>query len=229
MSKKSYTIHDLPSEERPRERLQRVGANNLSQQELLAIIIEKGNQGENALQLSQRLISEFGSLAKVKKATFEQLVSVKGIGPATACKLKATFRLGQIGNHQLPKHRPKINSADQVFNLVKSEIGDKNKEHFLLLYLDARNRVTNREIIFIGSLNSSLSHPREIFKSAINHRACYIVLIHNHPTGDVEPSKSDLRLTEKLKQVSQLVEIPLLDHVIVSSTRYFSFKENNLL
>ncbi len=229
MGKKSYTIHDLPEEDRPRERLQKVGADNLSQQELVAIIIEKGNHGENALQLAQRLISEFDCLAKVRKATFEQLTEVKGIGPATACKLKAAFRLGQVGNNSQTNHRPKLISADTVYELVRNKIGTKDKEHFMLLCLDSRNRIKTSEIISIGSLNSSLSHPRDVFKSAIDHRAAAIVLVHNHPSGDVEPSREDVKLTEKMKQVSQLVEIPILDHVIVSSTKYFSFSENHLI
>jgi len=226
---KSYTIHDLPSEERPRERLQRVGANNLSQQELLAIIIEKGNHGENALQLAQRLIAEFGSLDKLKKATFEQLTEVKGIGPATACKLKASFRLGKLCRPPKNLNKPKIKSAQTVFELIRTEIGRKDKEHFMIIFLDSRRKMTNKKIISIGTLDSSLSHPREVFKSAIDHRAAGIILCHNHPSGDTKPSDSDIKLTEKLKQVSQLVEIPLIDHVIVSSRDYFSFNENSLM
>ncbi len=229
MGKKSYTIHDLPKEERPRERLQRIGPENLSHQELLAIIIEKGNHGENALQLAQRLISEFGSLAKLKKATFEQLVAVKGIGPATACKLKTSFRLGEVGSSKPVDYQPKIKSADDVFDLVKNKIGDKEKEHFLLLCLNSRNKLTSLETISVGTLNSSLSHPREIFKSAIDHRAAAIVLCHNHPSGNVEPSDSDIKLTAKLNQVSQLVDIPIIDHLIVSPATYFSFSEKGLM
>ncbi len=228
MGKRAYTIHDLPEEERPRERLQRVGAGNLSHQELLAIIIEKGSQGENALHLAQRLIAEFGSLRKVKKATFEQLTSVKGIGPATACKLKAAFCLGQAGKTKSLGKR-KIKSANDIYRLVKDEIGEKQKEFFILICLDSRNCVTSQEVISIGSLNSSLSHPREVFKAAIDHRAAAIVLCHNHPSGDVQPSDSDLKLTERLKQVSQLVDIPLIDHLIVSPTTFFSFSEKSLM
>jgi DNA repair protein RadC len=227
--KKTYTIHDLPSEERPRERLQRVGEKNLSQQELLAIIIEKGNHGENALQLAQRLLTEFESLAKLKKATLEQLTKVKGIGPATACKLKASFQLGLLGNQTQPNRNQKLISAEDVFKLTKTEIGDKNREHFLLICLNSRNQMTSKEILFIGSLNSSLSHPREIFKSAIDHQAAAIIICHNHPSGDIEPSKSDLKLTAKLNQVSQLMEIPLIDHVILSPRKYFSFREKGLI
>ncbi len=229
MGKGSYTIHDLPLQDRPRERLQQVGEANLSQQELLAIIIEKGGRGENALQLSQRLIVEFGSLAKLKNATFQQLISIKGIGPATACKLKAAFQIGKLGSQKSFQAEKRVRSANDVFDLIKNEIGDKNKEYFLLICLDARNRITAKEIVSIGTLNSSLSHPREIFKSAIDHQACYLILAHNHPSGDVQPSRSDLKLTEKLIAVSQLVNIPIIDHLIVSSTDYFSWKENNLI
>ena len=228
VGKKGYTIHDLPEEERPRERLQRVGTNNLSHQELLAIIIEKGSQGENALHLAQRLIAEFGSLDKLKKATFEQLTAVKGIGPATACKLKAAFCIGKVSRLKNVSKK-KIKSAEDVFNLVKDKIGEKEKEFFILVCLDSRNCVTSEEIISIGSLNSSLSHPREIFKSAIDHRAAAIILCHNHPSGDVNPSDSDLKLTERLSQVSTLIEIPLIDHLIISPTNFYSFSENGLM
>ncbi len=229
MGKGSYTIHDLPNEDRPRERLQQVGEKNLSHQELVAIIIEKGSRGENALQLSQRLIAEFGSLTKLSKATFQQLVSIKGIGPATACKLKAAFQIGRLGSQKSTPLRKEVRSASDVFDLIKNEIGDKNKEYFLLICLDARNRITAKEVVSIGTLNSSLSHPREIFKSAISHQACYLILAHNHPSGDVQPSRSDLKLTEKLIAVSQLVNIPIIDHLIVSTTDYFSWRESNLI
>jgi DNA repair protein RadC len=228
VGRKAYTIHDLPDEEKPREQLQRVGISNLSQQELVAIIIEKGCRGENALQLAQRLISKFSSVENLSKATLEQLISVKGIGPAKACKLKAAFRLGQINNSK-PITKKKIQSAEDIFKLVKDKIGEKEKEFFLLICLDSRNCATSQEVISIGTLNSSLSHPREIFKSAIDHRSAAIILCHNHPSGDVQPSRSDLKLTEKLIRVGQLVDIPILDHVIVSSTNYFSFKEAELM
>lgn len=224
-----YKLHDLPDEDRPRERLQQVGADNLSQQELLAIIIEKGRAGNNVLQLAQKLLSEFGSLASIKQASLKELQKINGIGFATACKLKAAFCLGEKAvNYKQVKGR-KIDNAQEIFEYLKSKYGSAKREYFLLMTIDTRRCLINRHIISIGTLNASLVHPREVFKPAIKDSAAAVVLVHNHPSGNLRPSKNDDEVTKKIDQASKLIKIDLLDHIIITKSNYFSYHEAGLL
>jgi DNA repair protein RadC len=167
--KKSYTLHDLPQEERPRERLRKVGVDNLSLQELLALIIERGKKGENVLTIAQNLLSHFGSLTRIKGASIEELQKVKGIGFATACKLKAAFKLGEKTLAKPKRYGQKIETPKDIYELFKNELGDKKKEHFKILSLTSRNRIISIDDISIGTLTASLAHPREIFYPAIKN------------------------------------------------------------
>jgi DNA repair protein RadC len=225
----NYKLHDLPNEDRPRERLQQVGADNLSQQELLALIIEKGRSGRNVLQLAQRLLFEFGSLAKLKQASLKELQSINGIGPATACKLKAAFCLGEKANNSSQVNGKKIINAEQVFEYLKSKFGTAKKEHFVLLTIDSRRCLIAQHIISIGTLNASLVHPREVFKPAIKDSAAGIVLAHNHPSGDLKPSHNDDQVTNKINQASKMMKIDLIDHLIITNQDYFSYREAQLI
>ena len=198
LHQKPFTLHDLPKEERPRERLKKVGVDNLSLAELLALVIEKGKKGENVLTVDQNLISHFGNLENIKKASIEELCQVKGIGFATACKLKAVFKLGEKAQTTLPKYGQKIESPKDVFELLKNDLGDKKKEHFKVLSLDSRNKLISVDDVSVGTINASLVHPREVFKTAIQHLAVSIILVHNHPSGDPEPSQADLDITKRI-------------------------------
>ncbi len=220
---KSFTIHDLPEEERPRERLKQLGAENLSLQELLAIIIEKGNKQHNALQLSQELVSHFGNLDNIKNASLEELKQIKGIGPATACKIKAALEIGKRSGKSFQQYQKKVGKPADVFKLLKPLIGDKKKEHFVLLSLDTKNNIISLDTISIGSLNVSLAHPREIFQAAIKNSAATIILAHNHPSGDSTPSDNDLKITKRLLEISKLLGIRLVDHIIIGHNEYYSF------
>lgn len=220
---KSFTIHDLPEEERPRERLKQLGAENLSLQELLAIIIEKGNKQHNALQLSQELVSHFGNLDNIKNASLEELKQIKGIGPAKACKIKAALEIGKRSGKSFQQYQKKVGKPADVFKLLKPLIGDKKKEHFVLLSLDTKNNIISLDTISIGSLNVSLAHPREIFQTAIKNSAATIILAHNHPSGDPTPSDNDLKITKRLLEISKLLGIRLVDHIIIGHNEYYSF------
>ena len=224
-----FTLHDLPKEERPRERLKKVGVDNLSLGELLALIIEKGKKGENVLTIAQNLISHFGNLENIKKASIEELCQVKGIGFATACKLKAAFKLGEKAQTTPTKYGQKIESPKDVFELLKNDLGDKKKEHFKILSLDSRNKLISIDDVSIGTINANLVHPREVFKTAIQHLAVSIVIVHNHPSGDPEPSEDDLEITKRITEVGKLIGINVLDHIIVTRTKFFSFKEKRLI
>jgi len=226
---KAFTLHDLPQNERPRERLKKVGVDNLSLQELLALIIERGKRGENVLSVAQNLLAHFGSLAKIKEASLEELQKVKGIGFATACKLKAAFKLGEKALEYSEKYSQKIETPKDVFNLLKNELGDKKKEHFKLLSLNSRNKLISIDDISIGTLNASLAHPREVFLATIKHSAASIILVHNHPSGDPTPSKDDIEITKRIVEAGKILGIEVLDHIIITKTKVFSFKDKRLI
>ena len=225
----SFTLHDLPREERPRERLQKVGADNLSLAELLALVIERGRRGENVLAIAQNLISHFGNLAKMKEATIEELQQVNGIGFATACKLKAAFELGEKAQTMTTEYGQKIESAKDVFKLLKNDLGNKKKEHFKVLSLDSRNKLISIDNVSVGTINTNLVHPREVFKTAIQHLAVSIILVHNHPSGDTEPSEADIEITKRLIESGKIMGIDILDHIIITKNKFFSFKDKGLI
>lgn len=226
---KDFTLHDLPTEERPRERLKKVGVDNLSIQELLALIIERGKKGQNVLSIAQNLLANFGSLPKIKEASIEELQEVKGIGLATACKLKAAFKLGEKALTKYKRYGQKIESPEDVYNLLKQELADKKKEHFKILSLTSRNRLIGVDNVSTGTLDSNLAHPREIFRPAIQNTAASIILVHNHPSEDPEPSEDDLSITKRLVEAGKILGIEVVDHIIVTNNGFLSFKEKGLI
>jgi len=224
---KNYSLQSLPPEERPRERLKQLGAENLSLQELLAIIIEKGNKQHNVLQLAQELISHFGNLDNIKNASLEELKQIKGIGPATACKIKAALEIGKRSNKSFRQYQQEIKKPVDVFKLLKPLIGDKKKEHFVLLSLNTKNKIISLDTISIGSLNISLAHPREIFQTAIKNSAATIILAHNHPSGNLKPSEKDLIVTKNLINGGKILGIKIIDHVIITNNGFLSIQNQN--
>ncbi len=229
MENKTYTVSDLPIEDRPRERLQKVGVDNLSIQELLALIIEKGSKGQSVLTVAQNLLAHFGNLNEMKNANIEELKKVKGIGFATACKLQATFKLSEKAELQVKKFGEKIENPQDVFNLLKKEIRNKKKESFYILSLTTRNNLIYIDKVSTGTLSASLTHPREVFISAIKNSASTVIVVHNHPSGDTEPSEDDLKITQRLVETGKILGIEIVDHIIVSKDSYCSFNEKNLL
>jgi len=224
MNKKSFTLHDLPQDERPRERLKRVGVDNLSIQELLALVIEKGGKKGNVLTIAQNLLAKFGNLNKIKEASIEELKEVDGIGFATACKLKAALKLGEKALTKYERYGYKITSPEDVFQLLKNEIGNKKKEHFRILSLTTRKKLISIDKISSGTLDSSIAHPRDIFDSAIENNAASIILAHNHPSGDPTPSNDDIKLTERLIEAGKLLGIDVDDHVIIIDESFVSLR-----
>jgi len=226
---KRFVLKDLPQEERPRERLRKVGINNLSLQELLALVIEKGKKGESVLTVSQNLLAHFGNLVKIKEASIEELQKVRGVGFATACKLQAVFKLGEKALNQSKKYGEEIKTPEDVYNLLKGELGNKKKEYFKLLSLSPGGRLIGVDDISIGTLNASLVHPREVFYPAIKNSASGVILVHNHPSEDPSPSKDDLETTKRIIKVSKIMAIEVLDHVIIVQDKVFSFKRERLI
>lgn len=220
-----YTLHDLPSSERPRERLRKVGAENLSLQELLALVIEKGKAGQNVLTVSQNLLSRFGNLSGIKQASLKELEEVKGIGFATACKLKAAFKIGERAGKEPRRWDQKLECPKHVFDFLKDKIGNKKQEHFVVLCLNSRNRLIDYAKISVGTINASLAHPREIFRPAIRNSAASVILAHNHPSGNPEPGDNDIKITRTLEKTSKIVGIPISDHVVIGNNDFVSLKQ----
>lgn len=225
--KKSFTVRDLPKEERPRERLVKYGESALSLQELLQIILRTGNKGESVVALAQKLLTHFGNLQNLKEASIEELMSIKGIGLAKAVQIKAALELGRRAEITLERKQKKIITPQDVFKLMKSKLKDYSKEHFYIISLNSRNAIISE--ISIGTLNASLVHPREVFAEAIRQRANSIILVHNHPSGDPTPSKDDIKITKKLKEAGKILGIEVLDHIIITRNSYLSFKNKNLI
>jgi len=227
--KKSFTIHDLPVSERPRERLQKFGAEALSAQEILAVILGRGIAGESVMMTAQRLLSQFGSIKGIAGASLEELSQVKGIGPAKASQIKAAFELAnRLEGYPEPGKKPVVKTPDEVVSLVRGKLKGKQKEHFLALLLDTRGQLIKISEISIGSLDSSIVHPREVFKEAISASAASVIFAHNHPSGIPEPSEDDVKLTERLVKTGEVIGIEVLDHIVISDNNYVSLKRQGL-
>ena len=225
---KSFTIHDLPSDERPRERLVKFGEHALSVQELLQLILGRGVAGESVAVTSQKLLTQFGSLQKLAEASIEELSLIKGIGLAKAAQIKAVFEIGRrLSTQILPYKSKEIANPKNVYKLIKNKLKNYHKEHFYIITLDSRNWSIAE--VSIGSLNASVVHPREAFAEAIKNNAASVIFAHNHPSGDPEPSEDDLEITKKLVESGKILGIEVVDHVIVVKDDFFSFKKKGLV
>jgi DNA repair protein RadC len=228
--KDSFTVRDLPPSERPRERLLKLGSEALSAQEILALILGRGSRGESVVVTSQKLLSRFGNLKGVANASVEELREINGIGLAKATQIKAALELSKrLEADADEKARALIKSPEDVVGVVRSELKGKKKEHFLVLCLDTRNRLISCRSVSIGSLDTSVVHPREVFKEAVSSSAASVIFVHNHPSGDPEPSKEDVELTRRLVKAGEIIGIEVLDHIIVCDTSFLSLKARNLL
>lgn len=224
----NFTVHDLPTPERPRERLKRFGPEALSAQELLALVIGRGVSKKSVMTIAQELLSKFGNIKAISEATLEELSQIKGIGFAKASQLKASFELARRKDEH-DGERLSVKSHQDVIRAVKQKLQDKKKEHFLILCLDTRNNLKKISTISTGTLDANLVHPREVFKEAIQSLASSIILVHNHPSGNPEPSDADIEITKRIQETGKIVGIDVLDHIIVADNKSFSFKEKGLV
>jgi DNA repair protein RadC len=225
----SFTVRDLPRPERPRERLQKFGAEALSAQELLALIIGRGIPKKSVMNIAQELLVKFGNVKAISQATIEELSQIKGIGLAKAAQIKACFELGRREELEPELKNFDIKDPEAVIKAIRASIKDKAKEHFKLILLNPRNKIIGISTISVGTLNASLVHPREVFKDAIMHSAASVVLAHNHPSGDPEPSEDDLKITKKLVDSGKILGIEVLDHIVIGKNIFCSFKERGLI
>ena len=220
-------IKDLPKHKRPREKLSEKGAKNLSDAELLAILIRIGRAGKSALEIARKTLQKY-PLAKLLAATKDELTSIKGLGDTKAITIKAALELGSRAVGSFHNFLPILSSVRETVAQL-THLRGKQKEYFMVLYLNARKQLIRKEIISMGTLTETLVHPREVFEPAIRHFASSIVLAHNHPSKNMEVSDEDIKLTEKLIQSGAILDIEVLDHIIITDDGYISFKEEGLL
>jgi DNA repair protein RadC len=222
-------VREMARGERPRERLEKFGAEALSDAELLALVIEAGTQQNGVIELSHKLIREHGSLERISALSVGEFRKMPGIGRAKACQLVACFELGRRVGECGAGEKAVIRTSRDVAEALMGRMRRLRREHFVGFYLDSKMGLIAQKTVAIGTLNSSVVHPREVFSPAVSEGAAAVVLAHNHPSGDSEPSEYDLETTEQLREAGKILGIKLLDHVIVGAGGYFSFKEEGLL
>lgn len=219
------TIRELPPEERPREKLAHWGASSLREYELLAILLRTGTAQMSALQLAQHLLQKFGGVRGVMHASVQELANIKGMGLAKATQIAAAMELGRRVALSQFHERPQIRSPEDVYQLMHIQLLGERREHFLAVMLDTKNRVVRTETISIGTLDSSLVHPREVYRVVIREGAACWIAVHNHPSGDPTPSPEDIAVTRRLKEAGELLGVELLDHLIIGDGNYTSLRE----
>ncbi|TDL35471.1 JAB domain-containing protein [Jeotgalibacillus sp. S-D1] len=222
-------IRDYKEEDRPRERLILQGPHSLSNQELIAILLRTGSKKESVLNLSNRLLHQFEGLRLLKEASLEEIMSINGIGEAKAVQIMAAIEMGRRIANLTFNDRYVIRSPEDGANFLMNEMRFLQQEHFVCLYLNTKNQVIHQQTVFIGSLNASIVHPREVFKEAFRRSAASIVCAHNHPSGDPSPSKEDIDVTRRLVECGKMIGIDILDHLIIGEKKYVSLKEKGYM
>jgi len=227
-SQRNYRITDLASDERPRERLIKVGAAALSKAELLAILLRVGVKGKNSVQLAQHILDELKGLSGIQRASISDMCKIKGLGEAKAAQIKAAIELGIRLTGEESEARGPLNSPAEAAALVQLEMQALQQEHLNVILLDTRNRLIKVEPVYRGSLNLSLVRIGELFHAAIQSNAASLIMVHNHPSGDPTPSPEDVALTRSAVQAGKLLDIEVLDHLVIGYGKFVSMKERGL-
>lgn len=222
-------MKDVPKEERPRERLIKYGQSHLSNQEILAILLGSGTKNESVMDLSSRVLMHFEGLKLLSEATIEELTAIKGIGNAKGVIILAALELGKRIQQYKPNERYIIRSPEDGADYVMEEMRNLKQEHLVVLFLNTKNQIIHQQTIFVGSLNASIVHPREIYREAVKRSAASIICAHNHPSGDPTPSQEDIHVTRRLVEAGKVMGIELLDHLVIGQHSFTSLKEKGYL
>lgn len=224
-------VRDLPKEVRPREKLLQYGASALSDIELLAILLRTGTTSKSVLHLAEDVLAQYKDkgLAAIMHISPQEIASIHGIGLAKAATVIAAVELGRRLSERAARTLEKVEGPEDVARYVIPSLRFEQKEHFLAMFLDIRNRILTLSTISVGSLTSSIAHPREVFREAIRYSAASVILVHNHPSGDPAPSREDIQLTKQMMKAGEIMGIPVLDHVVVAGDNFVSLKEANCL
>ncbi len=220
-------IKDLPNFKRPREKLIEKGVQNLKDEELLAILLRTGREGKSATDMAKEILKKYPG-RKLLKMSYEDLVKIGGIGRGKACTILASAELVKRALELKEETLPVIKTADDVVAQAVY-LREKRREHLMVIYLNARNEMIYKKPMFIGTLNVNLVHPRDIFAMALEKNAASVILVHNHPSGNPEPSQDDINITKRIKEAGNIMGIDVIDHVIITKNKAFSFKEDNLM
>ena len=221
-------IRDMPADMLPRERLLKLGANALSTNELIAILLRTGVKGENVITLSTKLLARVGGLSGLPEASVSDMSDIHGISAVKACQVLAAIELGQRTASANPEHRPSINSPDDVNNIVGPEMAQLTQEKLRVLLLNTKNRVMAMRDVYQGTVNSASIRVSEILRPAVRENCPYIIVVHNHPSGDPTPSPEDILVTRRLNQSADMMDIELLDHIVIGQQSFVSMKQRNL-
>lgn len=222
---KNVLIKDIPINERPRERLIKYGVNNLSNEELLSIILRSGSKNISVKMLSNQILKNIENISELKNITLNKLIKIDGIGKVKAIELLASLELGKRVYYNNEKIDIKLNNTNKIFEYFKDLFINEKQENFYAIYLNSKSKLISYRLLFKGTINSSCVHPREVFKYAFLESAYCIVVIHNHPSGDSTPSHEDEETTKALMEIGKLVAVPVVDHIIFGNNNYFSFYE----
>lgn len=222
-------LKKLPAELRPRERLIANGAASLSNTELLAILLRTGTKNASAMDLAERLFVEFKDLAGLLQASIEELAAVRGVGQVKAVQIKAALELSRRLMLLPTAERPIVQSPDDAAGVVMEEMRHLDREHFRAILLNTKNQVLAVETISVGTLNSSMVHPRELFKIAVKKSAAHVIVAHNHPSGDPTPSREDITITKRIIEGGKILGISVLDHLIIGDNKFVSLKAEGLI
>ena len=225
----SYLIKDIKEEERPRERMINYGVSALSNEELIAILLKTGTKSKSVKILATEILNLVDNINELKDVTINRLLSIKGIGKVKAIELISAVELGKRIYTDRKKNKNRLSTPKDIYLSNKYLFMDIKQEYFYCLYLNNKNELIERKLLFMGTVNKSVVHPREVFKYAYLSSASSIVCMHNHPSGDVNPSKDDIMFTKALVEVGLLQGILVLDHIIVGSDKYYSFSDNGMI
>lgn len=222
----TFKIKELPEEERPREKYKRNGFERLSDADLIAIMLRTGTKEMSVKDLAIYLLKTLGGLKGIESTSLEQLSKIKGIGEVKAITLLTSIELGMRALKENPKKTKRIQTAESLYEIYKPKLEHYTQEHFIAVFLNSKNEIISDSTIFIGTSNKSIVHPRDIYKKAMKEAAVKLIVLHNHPSGDSTPSKEDIAFTKRLVAAGELLQIPLLEHLIIGKGNYYSFYDH---